>query len=55
MTDEDYARRSARVILADSAERLLLFQSEDFWFTPGGGIEPGETLEQAAIREQPSI
>jgi len=51
VTGADYGRRSARVILADSAERLLLFQSEDFWFTPGGGIEPGETLEQAAIRE----
>ena len=51
MTDQRYARRSARVILADGADRLLLFQSEGFWFTPGGGIEPGETIEQAATRE----
>jgi 8-oxo-dGTP pyrophosphatase MutT (NUDIX family) len=51
VTNEDYARRSARVILVDKADRLLLFQSDDFWFTPGGGIEDGETVEQAAVRE----
>jgi 8-oxo-dGTP pyrophosphatase MutT (NUDIX family) len=39
------------VILADGADRLLLFESEGFWFTPGGGVEPGETIEQAATRE----
>jgi 8-oxo-dGTP pyrophosphatase MutT (NUDIX family) len=39
------------VILADGADRLLLFESGGFWFTPGGGIEPGETIEQAATRE----
>lgn len=51
MTDKPSARRSARVILADGADRLLLFESAGFWFTPGGGIEPGETIEQAATRE----
>jgi 8-oxo-dGTP pyrophosphatase MutT (NUDIX family) len=51
VTEQRYARRSARVILADCADRLLLFESGGFWFTPGGGIEPGETTEQAAIRE----
>ena len=51
MTDEPYSRRSARVILADGADRLLLFESEGFWFTPGGGVEPGETIEEAATRE----
>jgi 8-oxo-dGTP pyrophosphatase MutT (NUDIX family) len=51
MTTAEYSRRSARVILVDGAGRLLLFQSEDFWFTPGGGIEDGETVEQAAVRE----
>jgi 8-oxo-dGTP pyrophosphatase MutT (NUDIX family) len=51
VTRQRYARRSARVILADCADRLLLFESGGFWFTPGGGIEPGETIEQAATRE----
>jgi 8-oxo-dGTP pyrophosphatase MutT (NUDIX family) len=51
VTDMPSARRSARVILADGADRLLLFESGGFWFTPGGGIEPGETIEQAATRE----
>jgi 8-oxo-dGTP pyrophosphatase MutT (NUDIX family) len=51
VTQQPSARRSARVILADDADRLLLFESEGFWFTPGGGIEPGETIEQAATRE----
>lgn len=51
MTDEAFTRRSARVFLVDAADRLLLFQAEDFWFTPGGGIEVGETTEQAAVRE----
>jgi 8-oxo-dGTP pyrophosphatase MutT (NUDIX family) len=51
VTNVDYVRRSARVLLVDSAGRVLLFQSEDGWFTPGGGIEAGETTEQAAARE----
>jgi 8-oxo-dGTP pyrophosphatase MutT (NUDIX family) len=51
VTNEDYARRFARVLLVDSTGRLLLFHSEDFWFTPGGGIEADETTEQAAARE----
>jgi len=48
---QPFTRRSARVILADVADRLLLLESGGFWFTPGGGIEPGETVEQAAARE----
>lgn len=33
--------------------RVLLTQREDFevWCLPGGGVEPGESLAQAAIRE----
>ena len=51
-------RQAARVLLLDDRDRLLLFGGADphvpevhFWFTPGGGIEPGETLEQGALRE----
>ncbi|GAA1922500.1 NUDIX hydrolase [Streptantibioticus ferralitis] len=51
-------RRAARVILLDPADRILLlhgFEPADpattWWFTPGGGVEPGESLRAAALRE----
>jgi 8-oxo-dGTP pyrophosphatase MutT (NUDIX family) len=51
-------RVAARVLLVDPAERLLLFQGfdphvpdESFWFTAGGGLEPGEELRAGAQRE----
>ncbi len=52
------ARRAARVILLDEHERILLFRGCDpdrpertFWFTPGGGLDPGETPAECAARE----
>ena len=53
-------RLSARFLILDHAGRVLLFRfvykrgplaGQDFWGTPGGGVEDGETLEQAALRE----
>jgi 8-oxo-dGTP pyrophosphatase MutT (NUDIX family) len=50
-------RPTARVLLVDEDERVLLFRGESdadgsgFWFATGGGIEPGETSQQAAVRE----
>lgn len=51
-------RHAARVLVLDRSDRVLLFRgidphdpAEDFWFTPGGGLEAGESLEQAALRE----
>jgi 8-oxo-dGTP pyrophosphatase MutT (NUDIX family) len=49
-------RSAARLLLVDATGRVLLFRHNDghgreFWATPGGGIEPGETAEQAARRE----
>ena len=46
-------RPAARVILLDARDRLLLFKWKppNVWITPGGGLEPGETHEQAALRE----
>lgn len=52
-------RRSAKVLLVDPDGRLLLFSGVDpaepdrppIWFPVGGGVDEGETLEAAAIRE----
>jgi 8-oxo-dGTP pyrophosphatase MutT (NUDIX family) len=55
-------RATARVVLLDPAGRVLLFGARLvdlstppgpvlYWYTPGGAIEPGETVRQAAARE----
>ncbi|MER5431776.1 NUDIX domain-containing protein [Streptomyces sp. NPDC002588] len=55
--DEPVYRPTARVLLLDESDRLLMFSSKDdrdghtFWYPVGGGCEEGETFEQAAVRE----
>ncbi|MFN8508819.1 MAG: NUDIX domain-containing protein [Dehalococcoidia bacterium] len=52
-------RPTARVLLLTRAGETLLFRAKSvdeesgrpFWFPPGGGLEAGESHEQAAIRE----
>ena len=51
-------RQGARVVVRDVAGRLLMFEGCDpatpevrYWFTPGGGLDAGETFEEAADRE----
>ncbi len=52
-------RRTARVVLLDPEGRVLLMQGRlpsdpqgrSYWFTVGGGVEPGETIQTAAARE----
>ena len=51
-------RRAARVLLVDCADRTLLLRGGDparpglrWWFTPGGGLEDGETSTDGAARE----
>lgn len=51
-------RRAARLILLDEDGRVLLARGHDahqpertWWFTIGGGIEPGESPRAAAVRE----
>jgi 8-oxo-dGTP pyrophosphatase MutT (NUDIX family) len=56
MTDRTEVRSAARLLLLDSNRRVLLFlhtdgHAREFWATPGGGLEPGESIEQAARRE----
>lgn len=49
----------ARVVFVDDDDAVLLLSGRDpsaagaseFWFTPGGGAEPGESLAAAAARE----
>jgi len=56
---ETRVRTAGRLLLVDSRERLLLFSCSDpsrpedgtWWFTPGGGAEDGESVEDAARRE----
>lgn len=49
------ARKASRLVVVDKHCRVLLFQYEDhrgkWWATPGGGLEPAESFEEAAIRE----
>jgi 8-oxo-dGTP pyrophosphatase MutT (NUDIX family) len=55
MAEQRYRRRSARVLLVDGADRLLLFRfvGSTFrgWITPGGGVRDGEAVRDAAARE----
>ncbi|WP_298965792.1 NUDIX domain-containing protein [uncultured Methylobacterium sp.] len=64
MTDSLPTRDIARALVFDPQDRLLLIAYEavrdvdparpgerKFWFMPGGGIEPGETPEEACRRE----
>jgi 8-oxo-dGTP diphosphatase len=49
-------RKAARLIVIDSSDRVLLFghvgnDGAMFWAPPGGGLEPGESFEEAAARE----
>jgi len=53
---EPIARAAARVLLLDAADRVLLIahlpgDGRTVWTAPGGGLDPGETHEQAATRE----
>lgn len=51
-------RRVVRLVVLDADERVLLFHTQDpeypgvtWWELPGGGLDPGETYVEAAVRE----
>jgi 8-oxo-dGTP diphosphatase len=53
-------RPAARLLVVDPQDRLLLFRSafndgplsgHDFWATPGGAVDEGESFQAAAKRE----
>ncbi|WP_062202192.1 NUDIX hydrolase [Demequina salsinemoris] len=55
---ERVVREGARVLVVARDRRMLVLRAHDphqpsrsWWFTPGGGLEAGETPAQAAVRE----
>lgn len=53
-------RPASRLIVLSPENRVLLFnfshkkdalRGKSYWATPGGGLEPNESFEQAALRE----
>jgi 8-oxo-dGTP diphosphatase len=51
------ARAGVRAVVLDPEDRILLVRfvnpesGEEFWATPGGGVDPGEGLDAALRRE----
>ncbi|MGY1812160.1 NUDIX hydrolase [Blastococcus sp. SYSU D00820] len=62
MSEGAWVRPTARVVVLDPAGRVLLLGARLtdpavppggvlFWYTPGGGVEDGESVRAAAVRE----
>jgi 8-oxo-dGTP pyrophosphatase MutT (NUDIX family) len=55
---ERIVRPTSRLLVLDEHDRLLLIMTKApdtsgaaRWITPGGGVDPGESHEEAAVRE----
>jgi 8-oxo-dGTP diphosphatase len=46
-----HSRPGAYALVFDAAGRVAIVHEEEDWYLPGGGLEPGETPEQALARE----
>jgi 8-oxo-dGTP pyrophosphatase MutT (NUDIX family) len=62
VAEQVWVRPTARVVVLDPAARVLLLGARLtdpalrpgdvlFWYTPGGGVEDGESVREAAVRE----
>jgi 8-oxo-dGTP pyrophosphatase MutT (NUDIX family) len=62
VTEPPSVRPAARILVLDPGGRVLLFGARLvdpsvppgdvlFWYTPGGGVEDGESLRDTAVRE----
>jgi 8-oxo-dGTP pyrophosphatase MutT (NUDIX family) len=58
VTAQPGLRRSSRIILLDPDDRVFLMDTRSpssdgshRWITPGGGVDPGESHRDAAVRE----
>ena len=58
MSDSPVYRPAARVLLLNGADRIFLFhyrlesaETGSIWVPPGGGLNEGESYEEAALRE----
>jgi 8-oxo-dGTP pyrophosphatase MutT (NUDIX family) len=62
VSERPWVRPAARVVVLDPDGRVLLLGARLtgpaatprqvlFWYTPGGGVEDGESLREAAVRE----
>jgi 8-oxo-dGTP pyrophosphatase MutT (NUDIX family) len=58
VTDGPPVRHAARAVVLDAMDRVFLFHNEIperqrrmAWYLPGGGLEDGETHEEAVARE----
>ncbi len=56
--DQPIDRQAGRIFVLDQQQRVLLMHERrdigsdrSHWITPGGGVEAGESLAQAAMRE----
>lgn len=51
---DDRYRLSAHAVITDACDRVLLLKAaygDGAWGLPGGGLEPGETVHEALVRE----